>query len=156
MTGGVHIIGWGNRGRRDDGAAHALLERLRRRICDDTAVSFAEYHQLGPETAEDLAGCRLVVFLDAHVVPDGAAVMATPIGPAATGTLGAHHCSPQELLALAAVLGHNVPEAWLVTVRSHDLNFGDTLTPATAAAVEAAERIVVDRVADTRSTLAGQ
>ncbi len=141
MTSPIRIFAWGNVGRRDDGAALVLLERLRRADLGPE-VALHEYHQLGPEVVDLLADCRLALFIDAHVREDAGDVLCEPVQPTTTGAMDTHHCTPDQLLALAAALGYSTPPSRLIGIRAHDLAFGHQLSPATEAAVAQAERLV--------------
>ncbi len=147
MADPIRIIAWGNRGRCDDGVALVLAERLQERFADDPDVSVQQYHQLGPELAADLNECRLVIFLDAHVREDSPEVCVERVEPVEAAACGPHHCHPPVLLAMAKSMQFKVPPAWLVTVRGHCFEFGDSLSEATAAAMEKAEGIVLDLIA---------
>jgi hydrogenase maturation protease len=144
VPGSARIIAWGNRGRSDDGVALVLAERLEVRFAGRADVCVQQFHQLAPELAADLDDCRLAVFVDAHVrdeVPEVCVERVTPVDAAAFNT---HHCPPPVLLALARSMGYNVPaECWMVTIRAHCFDFGDTLSAATAAAMAEAEAVIV-------------
>lgn len=152
MTDPIRIIAWGNRGRRDDGVALVLAERLQAQFAGDPHVCVQEYHQLGPEVAADLDRCRLAIFVDARVgEADRPDVCVEPVAPVEVAALGTHHCSPPVLLALAASMRFKVPPACLVTIRGYDMDFGDTLSPAAVAGVDEAERVVNELVASARA-----
>ncbi|HON69284.1 MAG TPA: hydrogenase maturation protease, partial [Phycisphaerae bacterium] len=139
----IRIIAWGNMGRRDDGSALVLAERLAERYAGVSDVVVQEYHQLGPELVDDLHHCRLAIFVDAHAHEDGADVTFGRLLPAQTGGLDTHHCPPDVLLGLTAAMHLNVPEAWLVGIRGYDWDFGDILSERTRQAMlEAEEKIV--------------
>jgi hydrogenase maturation protease len=153
MVNPIRIVAWGNRGRCDDGVALALAERLQERFSDDPDVCVQQYHQLGPELAADLNECRLVVFLDAHVREDWPEVCVERVEPVECAAFGTHHCHPPVLLAMAKSMQFKVPPAWMVTMRGHCFEFGDTLSAATTAAMEQAERVVLDLVASGKAGL---
>lgn len=138
----VRIIAWGNLGRRDDGVALVLAERLDRTYAGRDDVVVQQYHQLGPEIVDDLDDCCLALFVDAHAHAEGEDVTVGRVEPATSGGLDTHHCSPQTLLGLAAAMGLDVPEARLVGIRGHDWAFGDQLSESThAAMIEAEQRV---------------
>lgn len=140
----IRIIAWGNRGRRDDGAALVLAERLEVHFAGRDDVVVQQYHQLGPELVDDLADCRQAIFIDASSRHDAGGVCIEPLVPMSTSAgLDTHHCPPDALLALAASLGLPVPEAFLVDIRGHEWAFGDDLSEATARLVDEAERAIL-------------
>ena len=144
MPGPIRIIAWGNRGRCDDGVALALAERLETRYAGRADVSVQQYHQLGPELAAELDDCRLAIFLDAHVRDDAPDVCVEQVSPAEQPAFETHHCHPPVLLALTRSLGYNIPPAsWLVAIRGRCMDFGETLSEATAAAMAQAEGVVL-------------
>jgi hydrogenase maturation protease len=142
----VRIIAWGNRGRRDDGVGLALAERLEYQLADRPEIVVQQYHQLGPELVYDLNDCDLAIFIDAHTCEDRQDVTLDVLEPADTPCLNTHHCKPAELLALAAALELQLPEALQVCVRAYDLSFGDELSPRTRKALVVAEELVLSLV----------
>ena len=146
LTGPIRIIAWGNRGRRDDGVALALAERLEVRYQGDPQVVVQQYHQLGPELADDLCRARRAIFIDADVRDNSPDVCVEPLSPVQPAGLDTHHCPPGVLLGLGRSLGWPMPPAFLVCVKAHDLGFGDDLTPPTRAALDQAEARVVGLV----------
>ncbi len=141
----IVILAWGNPGRKDDGAAWAVAERLRGALAGTPGAQIHVVCQLAPELAEDLGRADRAIFIDAHVEPAGKAVAVRPLEPAATAGPGFNHTmSPGHLLALSQALYGRSPQAWLVTVRAHDLSFGETLSPATAALIEEAAALALE------------
>jgi Ni,Fe-hydrogenase maturation factor len=124
----IRIIAWGNVGRRDDGSALVLADRLAERYAESPEVVVQQYHQLGPELVDDL-----------HCREEGADVTVERLVPATVGGLDTHHCAPDVLLGLTAAMRLNVPESWLVGIRGYDWEFGDTLTEPTRRAMLDAE-----------------
>jgi hydrogenase maturation protease len=146
----IRIIAWGNVGRRDDGSALVLAERLSARYADAPDVVIQEYHQLGPELVDDLHHCRLAVFVDAHAYEEGADVTVQKVVPAQTGAMDTHHCSPDVLLGLTAAMQLHVPDAWLIGIRGYEWDFGDTLSAPTQKAMLEAEQHVIQLVEQAR------
>lgn len=138
----ILILAWGNAGRRDDGAALVLAERLERRFGENPDVVIQRLHQLGPELAEDLDRCRMAIFLDAHVRADEEDLIVERLYPRESAGLDTHHCRPEQLLALTRHLRLHVPEAVLVAVRAHDMTFGDELSEPTRRCLDDAEQRV--------------
>ncbi len=147
----VLIIAWGNIGRRDDGVALRLAERLQVRLADAPEVRIQQHHQLGPELICDLDGCRQAIFVDAHVRPDGPDVIVERVEESSPTALNTHHCAPPVLLSFARAAGYRVPESWLVCVRAYDMEFGDELSAGTARGMLQAEQEIIRLVDQARS-----
>ncbi|HEY3284780.1 MAG TPA: hydrogenase maturation protease [Armatimonadota bacterium] len=150
-TGAGLVVGFGNPYRKDDGAAHFLVNELRRRLClpelepdedglDELGhpVDTLTMHQLLPELAPVVARYRRVVFVDAHsgTIPEDVRVL--PVQEEYGVQAVTHHMSPGMLLFLARGLTGTCPEAWLISVRGEDFGLGMGLTPTCAACVERA------------------
>lgn len=146
----IRIIAWGNRGRRDDGVALVLAERLERRFATDRQVIVEQFHQLGPEVAEDVHDSCGTIFLDAHVREACADVSTEQLVPSERALLDTHHCPPDVLLTLGRSLGWNMPPAWLVLIRAHDMDFGDELSDHSRSALDRAESAVVALIDEAR------
>lgn len=139
MNDSIRIIGWGNLGRRDDGVALRLIERLREMpALNNLPLQFMENHQLGPEAAVDVADAGCVVFVDAHVDADRPLVCWESVEADASGSLDSHHCSPGTLLAICRSMGWRTPPCHQLAIRAFDCSFGDTLTPQCTALVNQA------------------
>ena len=108
-------------------------------------------HQLAPEIAVDLAGAGLAIFVDATVEAEPGTIrvreVAAEPGTTAGGGASSHHVDPGLLLLLARDLYGAAPHALVVSVGVADMEVGDTLTPAVAAAVPAAAEEVAALVA---------
>jgi hydrogenase maturation protease len=140
----VVVIGYGNDLRCDDGAG--------RRVADAVAsaglpgVDVRSVHQLAPEHAADITGCRRVVFVDAAVgdgMGDDGAVGLRTVQVVDADRRLSHHVDPALLLALAATLGDPPGDAFIVSVPVHNLGVGTCLSPATTTAVgEAVHRVL--------------
>lgn len=149
------VIGYGNPSRRDDGVALHVVNALRARWgrpaldagndgWDDLQGSRDSLflQQLTPELAETLADYDVVVFVDAALPEAGEPVRVLPVEPALRMAAVSHHMEPGALLALTHQLYGQAPAGWLVSVRGHDMDFGDRLSPETAAALpEAVARV---------------
>ncbi len=135
----VLVLGVGNDLRADDAAGRRVAEAIERLHLHDVEVR--SQSQLTPELAELVAGRRLVVFVDADV--DVERVTVAPVVPdASSRTVMAHHGHPGGVLALVDVVGRQPDRALLVSVPARDLDLGDRLSPATAAAVAEAVDVV--------------
>lgn len=101
--------------------------------------------QLTPELAVELAGRRLVVFVDAAVGVDVVAV--DHLEPQAATPSTTHHLDPRGLLVLCHHLGDPPAAAVAVSVPARDLRIGTELDPATEHDVTEATRRVLRLVA---------
>ena len=152
----VLVAGFGNIYRRDDGAAGAVVNALRRRLgrpalspdedgFDDLGneIDTIILHQLVPELAADVAGYSIVVFVDAHVgsIPEN--LREENLDPCYRPATVSHQLHPCTVLALASELHGRAPQGILLSLRGSDFDFGEGLSSETAALVpEAVERIL--------------
>jgi hydrogenase maturation protease len=93
--------------------------------------------QLQVEDAMDLAGRRVVVFIDASVSAP-APFEFRAIGPRADGSVTTHAMTPEAVLATAGDVFGTRPAAYLLGVRGEVFELGAPLSPAGAAHLEAA------------------
>ncbi len=145
------VVGFGNPYRRDDGVGRAVVNALRRELgqpalepLDDgleelgRGVDTIVVHQLVPEFANLLASYALVIFVDAHVGEAADPLSEQPIAPGPHTTSVSHHMHPGTLLDLARQMHGLAPEGLLLSLEGHDFDFGEALSPATAALVPSA------------------
>lgn len=121
----ILVIGYGNSWRSDDGlgpAIASLIEAMQRPNVRVIAVQ-----QLTPELAEPLSQVERALFIDASTAPQSAPVIQT-LQPDGEGSAFTHACHPAALLALARVLYHRSPPAWILTIEGHNFDHGDRLT----------------------------
>jgi hydrogenase maturation protease len=138
----VLVIGVGSELRRDDAAGRRVAEAVSTRALPDVEVR--SVHQLTPELAEELAGRRTVVIVDASVDVDE--IAAVPLDPVSSAPALTHHLDPAALTALAGRFGWAPTAAVAVHLPVHDLRLGEELSPPTAAAVEQAVDVVVELI----------
>ncbi len=131
------LVAIGNTLRRDDGAAHRVLELLEL----PAGVPTISCHQLTPEMSEEIAAADAVVFIDADVNP-GAAQLESLESGAGLNPLGGHFLRPQELLAIAQRLFAFRGEAWLCHVPGTDFGEGEGLSPVAEANARAAAQLI--------------
>jgi len=117
------LIAIGNTLRRDDGAAHRVLEL----VGPAPGMRAVNCHQLTPEVAEDVAGADQVVFIDADLRPGEARLEVLEAG-AGWNALGGHALRPWEVLALAVKLFGFGGKAWLCHVPGVDFEEGEGLS----------------------------
>ena len=152
----VLVVAVGNVFRRDDGAGVAVVNALRVGLghpplgplddgFDDLGqrIDTVALHQMVPELAETLGPYDLVVFVDAHVpdLPDP--LYEQHLEVAYQAPFVYHQTHPATVLALAEQLHGRAPRGVLLSVRGHDFDFGEGLSPATARLVpDAVDRIL--------------
>lgn len=139
----VIVIGYGNDLRGDDAAGRRVADAVAARHLPGVRV--LSVVQLTPELAADLAGCRLVVFVDASLADrdvSGRDIAVRDVVPTEPDWRLTHHATPSSLVTLAAALS-SAPRAVVVTIPAADTALGTTLSPTAAAAVpRAVDRIV--------------
>jgi hydrogenase maturation protease len=135
------LVAIGNTLRRDDGAAHRVLELLEL----PAGIKSISCHQLTPEMSEEIAAADAVVFIDADVNPGPAQL--EPLEPGAgLNPLGGHFLQPQELLAIAQRLFAFRGVAWLCHVPGADFGDGEELSPMAEANARAAARLIRQQI----------
>ncbi len=130
----VAVAGWGNPDRRDDGAAWAVVGRLKERFAGRGEVAFHLDRLLAPETAEFLQGAAYALFVDAEIGAAGVSLRDIPPSDHFRIDL-THHLPAGHLLALCRTLYGAAPQASLLTVPADDLSLGEGLSPACAALI---------------------
>jgi hydrogenase maturation protease len=135
------LVAIGNTLRRDDGAAHRVLELLEL----PAGVQTTSCHQLTPELSEEIGAADTVIFIDADVNPGSAKL--EPLEPGAgLNPLGGHFLRPQELLAIAQRLFAFQGKAWLCHVPGADFGDGEGLSPMAEANARAAAQLIRPRL----------
>ncbi len=148
----ILVAGFGNLYRRDDGVArvviNSLLAHLGRppiEVLDDGFDNLGHpldvilLHQLVPELAETLKDYDLVIFVDAHVGRGKLApIHEEHLEPVHRAPFVYHQTHPSTILALTDQMYGRAPEAILLSILGHDFDFGEGLSPQTAALVEPA------------------
>ncbi len=183
-AGGVLVIGYGNTVRGDDGVGwHAAMllagdPRLgasggpgtsrigasggpgTSRAPDD--IDVLARHQLTPELALDMSRASLVILIDASADDPPGAIVVRRLSPDSGAGSGAgpgassHHVAPGELLAVARELYGAAPAAFVVRVGAADMETGESLSPAVAAALPAVADAVVELVLAHRQSPKGR
>ncbi len=153
------IIGYGNVYCHDDGVALYIINRLRKQSgirelqpdedgLDELGHSLdsALFHQLVPEIIPILTQYQKVVFVDAHrgTIPDDVRVVE---GKEERGFHAVtHHMSPGMLLAMARQTHHFSPEAYLISVKGEDFDFGLGLSDTCRIRADAAVQKILELV----------
>lgn len=118
------LISCGNSLRRDDGAAHQVLQLL----APSPSRVFRAVQQLTPELAEELAPFDRVVILDADVASNSLAI--EPLSAATSRSPLAHFSLPAEIVSLSRALFGFTGEAFLCRIPAHDFSSGASLSAA--------------------------
>ena len=135
------LVAIGNTLRRDDGAAHRVLELLEL----PAGVQAISCHQLTPEMSEEIGAADTVVFVDADV--NLGTVRLKRLEPGAgLNPLGGHFLRPEELLAIAQRLFAFRGEAWLCHVPGADFGDGEGLSPVAEANAREAAQLIRQRL----------
>ena len=143
----VLVVAVGNRSRGDDALGPLLLDRLAALLADrqdKDDFELIEDFQLQIEHALDVAGRRLVLFIDAGTgtaAPFGfhAIAAAAPLAGHST-----HALAPQAVLGVhRQITGEEPPPAFVLCVRGERFGLGDDLSDGARAHLEAAWRHLV-------------
>lgn len=142
------IFGYGNPSRGDDALGPLLIERLESRLTEDQRLNAGGIEgltdfQLQVENALDLAGRRLVLFVDAHVdCPPPWRL--SPLEPSRDMTYSTHAISPASVLRVYRdIHGRTPPPSFLLGVRGESFELGEPLSRTAAANLEAALDLVL-------------
>ena len=127
------VIGVGNDLRGDDGVGHVVARRIE--LLGLPGVRTLMVTQLTPELVERMTGCELALVVDADVAAD--AVGVRRVEPGGGGSM-THHVTADSLVGLGASIGLDLPPTFVLGVPAHEFALGETLSPRTADAVEAA------------------
>jgi Ni,Fe-hydrogenase maturation factor len=129
------LIVAGNPLRGDDGVAHLAAEWLK-----NSHSTVIQTQQLTPETAAELAGCDLAVFVDADIDVKTVVLEWAPEG-VGTPSLS-HWMHPGMVVALARKLYGFVGEAWWCRIPAREFSAGRPVSDAARAhAAEAAAMV---------------
>jgi hydrogenase maturation protease len=156
------VCGFGNLYRRDDGIGRAVVngvrEQLGRAPLDPLDDGFNELgrpvdtvvlHQLVPELAELVADYDLVIFVDAHVADLSKLLREEHIMPAYRSTsFVSHQTHPATVLELAEKMYGRAPQAVMLSLRGHDFDFGEGLSPETFSLVLPAVNRIIELAAN--------
>jgi hydrogenase maturation protease len=129
---GVLVVGYGNPLRGDD----AFGPRVAEALAADARLSGARIEarqQLTPELADDIAGARLVVLVDAHDDAGAPGVVRVEQVAGDRRPLGSHAVDAGVLVELAASAYGRAPPVVLVSVGAGQFDLGADLSPDVAA-----------------------
>ena len=151
------IIGYGNVYCHDDGVALHIINRLRtqsglRELQPDedgldelgNSLDTILLHQLIPEIITIVTQYDKVVFVDAHkgTIPDDVRIVGVKEERGFHAVT--HHMSPGMLLAMARQTHPFVPEAYLISVKGEDFDFGPGLSETCRIRADAAVQKILE------------
>jgi hydrogenase maturation protease len=130
------IIGYGSPIRGDDAIGPLAADALGAGLLP-AGVRVISRHILTAELVEDIAGCDLVIFLDATVNGEPGEVQVRTLAPDASAlSTMAHFLDPRELLAWCETLYQRVPITYLVSAAGQSFDYASySLSPTAAAAL---------------------
>ena len=141
---GLHVIGYGNTLRRDDGVGPRVAEAVAALALPGVRALACPLLTL--ELAEAISQAGVAIFVDAAV--DGPReVQWRKLAPADSSQVMTHAASPATLLALARDVFGRAPEAWWLTIPVEDLGLGEGLSPLAQRGFELAVEEVKQRAA---------
>ncbi len=150
------VIGYGNVHRADDGVAYHVVNALRQRLGQESLgedltglenlgaeTDSILLTQLAPELMDTLVHYDQVIFVDAHVRDDVPDLHCEPVSAAYGPSAFTHHMTPGMLLALLKAIHHREPAGHIVSIRGHDFDFHNSLSPSAQALVGPAVELIV-------------
>jgi len=131
----------GNPSRGDDALGPLLVERLEQWIATagelPVDLALLTDFQWQVENALDLQGVDLAIFADASV-SGGTSFETAPLSPQFDASYSTHALSPGCVLAVAARLGQELPQAWLLSMPGEDFELGASLSDRARSALDGA------------------
>lgn len=130
------IFGYGNPGRGDDALGPELIGRIEAEHLDD--VECQNDMQLQVEHVIDLQNRELILFVDADASCSGQFHF-SEISAAKDDSYTSHAMSPHAVLhAFRQVFGIEAPPAFLLRIRGHQFELGESLSEKASANLDAA------------------
>jgi hydrogenase maturation protease len=145
----IVVIGYGSSLRSDDAVGRLIVERIA--DLSIPSVVTISLTQLVPELAEQIAGGRAVIFVDACVNKENCTVKVHELTSRPNVHSASHTSAPRELLALASECYGRSPPAWLVKVPAEELSMSERLSPTAYDQLQSAIALVERLVDDIRS-----
>jgi hydrogenase maturation protease len=141
--GRVLVLGYGNPGRGDDGLGPAAVEAIEQAGWKNVSVS--SNYQLVPEDIVEIAGAKVVWFIDAcKTGPESFEVR--PSAPFAEFSFTSHHMTPEGLLALTELYYGHRPEAHILAIRGYHFAFHEGLSRRAAGNLDQALAFLQERI----------
>lgn len=139
---GILVIGYGNPGRRDDGLGPLAAEQIER--LGLPGVSVLTDYQLNVEHAADVAGCDVVIFIDAAIGSGQRPFWFRRLLPRQAGAFSTHVMLPEAVLALAQQAMDWCGHAYLLGIRGYEFGeFGEALSSGARGSLQAAVAFLV-------------
>ncbi len=120
----MHVIGFGNPAREDDGIGPAVVAAVERAELE--GVTFDANYQLTVEDAADVAGCDVVVFVDAFAANEDRTAKAgegsfsfEPVEPKLRDSFSTHSVLPQDVLGMAWEFFGSRTKGYLLSVHGY-------------------------------------
>ena len=143
--GGRIVVGYGNRDRGDDGLGPRVVEELACLLAGQEGISFISAQQLVPELAEDLAGAREVVLIDATVERLPSGIRWSGVEPSLEPPFYlTHSLSPGFLVNLIQCLYQRCPRVSLLSIQGDNFDHGIGLSAGAARRARKAVRHLTD------------
>ena len=120
------IIGYGNRLRSDDGVGAAVAQAIA--AWKIPGVRALAVSQLAPELVDELKNADRVLFVDAASEPLDNPFTTYNIEPKKSRRALGHHSDAAHLLALTGDLEGRSPQAWMLAINVHSLDYGESIT----------------------------
>ncbi len=140
MRGRVHIVGYGNIQRGDDGVGPLVVQRLRSSLGPKPWLRFFLYRQLEEGLLEDLGDASMVILVDASAEQTCHGVQWRKLEPRPTPSAFSHHMDPATLLWLLKLARGSCPETWLVSIRGENFAGGQEMSSMTLCLAVRAQR----------------
>ncbi len=138
------VLGYGNPARQDDGLGPEAARRIEQLGLPGVTVETG--YQLTVEDSETVAHYDVVVFVDASVEGEEPFRLA-PVSPRADVSFSTHSVGPDQVLGLAERLFRAAPRGYTLGIRGLEFgDFGETLSEAAQANLEAALRYLASRL----------
>jgi hydrogenase maturation protease len=135
------VFAVGNPSRGDDALGPLLVERLEQWIATAPALpvdlALLTDFQWQVENALDLQSVDVAIFADASVSGETSFEI-VPLSPQFDASYSTHALSPACVLAVAARLGQELPQAWLLTMPGADFELGAPLSDTARSALDGA------------------
>ncbi|MEJ5377855.1 MAG: hydrogenase maturation protease [bacterium] len=140
MEGRVHIVGYGNTQRGDDGVGPLVVQRLRSSLGPKPWLRFFLYHQLEEGLLENLGDASMLILVDASAEDTCHGVQWRKLEPRPTPSAFSHHMDPATLLWLLRLARGSCPETWLVSIRGENFAQGQEMSSMTLCLALRAQR----------------
>jgi hydrogenase maturation protease len=139
----ILIIGYVNNLRSDDGVGRYLAEMIDQQQL--LLVKTLSVHQLTPELVLEITEALAVIFIDATASLTDEITLQS-LEPTQDKTRLGHTSNPEQLLSFCKNLYHKCPSAWLLTIPTHNFEFGETFSDLTQAAIAPALTILTQLI----------